>query len=455
MNTDFTRLHSAESEQCVIGALMLDPSAADRLGALRPDHCFSESHQIILAKIMKMIAAGKPIDVVTVAEELHARGLDEQTGGLAYLGELISATPSARNIGRYAEIIIGKALERQLLAASEIIRERVSGVGTTAEKLAASQAAVMGISESVASRSPRTMRDVLLSAAETLKQRSEGTIKGLPTGFIDLDKILSGGLRPGNIVVVAGRPAMGKTALSVNIAYQAAREGKTALILSMEMSEQELSDRLMAQAGLVSLSDVIDGKMDGDSGDRIMVATEKLYKIPLVIDDQGGLNLFDVVSKTRSVKRKHGLDLLVIDYLQLMDGDSGEKNRNNVLEQITRGLKALAKELQIPIILLSQLSRKCEERPNKRPMLSDLRDSGAIEQDADVVAFVYRDEVYNETSPDKGTAEIIIGKNRQGQTGMVRMVYQGCYTKFDTISPGWQPEHREQKTARRRGGDDY
>lgn len=454
MSADLNRLHSPEAEASVIGALLLDPSAADQIGSLRPAHFFAEHNRLIMGEILAMIAAGKPVDAVTVAEEIHDAGLSERTGGLAYLGELVANTPSARSIGRYAGTVIGKALERQLLAASETIREAVAGVGSSSEKLAAAQAAVMSISEAVASRSPRVMREVLISAAEALEARSGGQVRCLPTGFVDLDRQLSGGLRPGNVVILAGRPAMGKTSLAVNVAYHVARDGGAALVLSMEMSEQELADRLIAQAGGVYLSDVLAGKMDGEPGDRIMAAVGMLQNLPLVIDDQGGLTLFDVASKARSVRRNHGLSLLVIDYLQLMSGDGD--SRNQQLDAMTRGLKSLAKELDIPIIVLSQLSRKCEERTNRRPIPSDLRDSGAIEQDADVILFVYRDEIYNENSAEKGTAEILIAKNRQGATGMVRMAYQGCYTRFADLAPGWQPEAREEyKPMRRRGMNDY
>ena len=448
---DYSRLHSLESEQSIIGALLIDPLAADRLGSLRPEHCYNESHRVILAEILRMVAAGKPVDVITVAEELSAHGHDEQTGGLAYLGELAANSAGSRNIGRYAETVTNKALERQLLGASETIRATVTGVGTTKEKLTAAQSAVMGITESVASRQPKIMREILISAAETLTQRSSGNVRCLSSGFVDLDRQLSGGFRPGNLIVLAGRPAMGKTSLAVNIAYQVARHGSPSLFLSMEMPEQELADRLIAQSGSVFLSAVLAGDMEGDNGDRIMCAVSILENLPLVIDDQGGLTLFDVASKARSVKHKHGLGLLVVDYLQLMSGDGD--NRNQQIEQITRGLKALAKELHIPIIALSQLSRKCEERTNKRPMNSDLRESGAIEQDADVILFVYRDEEYNPASADKGTAEIIISKNRQGQNGMVRMSYQGCFTRFNDLDPGWQPEYREEQKKPRRGMD--
>lgn len=452
------RLHSQDSEQSILGALLLDPVSIDNIGALKPGHFYDEAHRIILAEIMAMVAAGKPVDVITVAEELHDHGNDERTGGLSYLGSLVENTPSSRSIRRYAEIVVGKALERQLLAASETIKEIVESTGSTNEKLTSAQSAVMSISESVASRQPKIMAEVLVSAVDTLEKRSGGNIRCLATGFSDLDRQLSGGLRPGNLIVLAGRPAMGKTSLAVNIGYKVARENVPVLVLSMEMPEQELADRLISQAGAVYLSAILAGDMEGENGERIMAGVGKLSGIPLVIDDQGGLNLFDVASKARSVKRKHGLGLLVIDYLQLMSGEGSKKdNRNQEIEQITRGLKALAKELDIPIVALSQLSRKCEERTNKRPMNSDLRESGAIEQDADVILFVYRDEEYNPHSPDKGTAEIIISKNRQGQNGMVRMIYQGCYTRFDDLAPGWQPAHQEESKppARKRGMSDF
>lgn len=446
------RLFSLESEQSILGALLLDPQSIDSIGSLRPEHLYEEAHRLILSEIMAMVAAGKPVDAVTVAEELHDHGHDERSGGLAYLGSLVASTPSTRNVRRYSEVVVGKALERQLLGAADRIRETVESIGSTSEKLASAQSAVMSISESVASRQPKVMKEVLSSAVDVLTQRSSGNVRCLPTSFRDLDRQLAGGLRPGNLIVLAGRPGMGKTSLAVNIGYQVAGSGVPVLVLSLEMPEQELADRLIAQAGSVYLSSVLAGEMEGETGERIMAGVSRLHEIPLVIDDQGGLSLFDVSSKARIVKRKHGLGLLVIDYLQLMTGEGD--NRNQQIEQITRGLKALAKELDIPVIALSQLSRKCEERTNKRPMNSDLRESGAIEQDADVILFVYRDEEYNPNSPDKGTAEIIISKNRQGQNGMVRMAYQGCYTRFTDLDHGWQPEHREETPKRSRRGLD-
>ncbi len=307
----------------------------------------------------------------------------------------------------------------------------------------------MAITESVEPRSPQTIRDVLTRSVGLLQKRGEGGESGLATGFSDLDSRLTGGMRPGNLIIVAGRPAMGKTAFAVDVAMRVAMERHPALILSMEMGDTELADRLIANAGRVALSAVLAGDMEGDNGDRIMTAVSKLHDLPLIIDEQGGLTMFDVASKARSVKRKHGLSLMVVDYLQLMSGDGD--TRNSQIEQITRGMKSLAKELQIPIVLLSQLSRKCEERTNRRPIPSDLRESGAIEQDADVILMVYRDEVYSPDSPDKGTAELIVAKNRQGAIGTVRLAYIGDQTRFEQLAHGWQPAEVDRPMKKGRG----
>jgi replicative DNA helicase len=259
----------------------------------------------------------------------------------------------------------------------------------------------------------------------------------MPTGFSALDAKLSGGFRRGNLVIIAGRPGMGKTALAAGIAFNAASSNVPTLFLSMEMGDTELADRLIAIAGRVPLDDILAGNMSGDAGDRIMAGTARLHELPLLIDEQGGLTFFDIASKARSVKRQHGLGLLVIDYIQLASGEGD--TRNSQIEGITRGLKALAKELQTPIVALSQLSRNCETRPNKRPMLSDLRESGAIEQDADAVLMRYREDYYHPDSPDAGTAEIIVAKNRQGATGMARLSYIANQTRFETLDLDWRP----------------
>lgn len=446
---DYSRLHSPESEQSVLGALMLPGSnAVDRIGTLKPGHFFTEAHRIIFAEIIAMAAQGQAVDPVTVAERLDAAGLSEKTGGLAYLGELAMNTPSAANAGRYAQVVVDKALERELVSASDRIQAIAAGVGSTAEKLADAQSAIMAITEAAEPKKPKLIRDVLIRAVAIIERRGNGSDNAMPTGFAELDAKLSGGFRRGNLVIIAGRPGMGKTALAAGIAINAASTNVSTLFISMEMGDTELADRLIAVAGRVPLEQILKGNMEDDVGDRILAGTTRLHELPLVIDEQGGLTLFDIASKARSVKRQHGLGLLVIDYIQLASGEGD--TRNSQIEGITRGLKALAKELEIPVIALSQLSRKVEDRTNRRPLLSDLRESGAIEQDADVVLMCYRDEYYRPDSPDAGTAEIIFAKQRQGATGMARLAYIANQTRFATLDRDWRPAAVDQPFAKKK-----
>lgn len=445
---DYARLHSPDSEQAVLGALLSPGSnAVDRIGQLKPGHFFSEAHRVIFGEIVAMAAQAIAIDPVTVAERLDAAGLSEKTGGLAYLGELAMNTPSAANAGRYAQVVVDKALERELVSASDRIQAIAAGVGSTAEKLAAAQSAIMAITEAAEPKKPKLIRDVLIRAVAIIERRGNGSDNAMPTGFAELDAKLSGGFRRGNLVIIAGRPGMGKTALAAGIAINAASTNVSTLFISMEMGDTELADRLIAVAGRVPLEQILKGNMEDDVGDRILAGTARLHELPLVIDEQGGLTFFDIASKARSVKRQHGIGLLILDYLQLASGDGD--TRNCQIEGITRGLKALAKELEIPIVCLSQLSRACEARPNKRPMLSDLRESGAIEQDADIVLMCYRDEYYNASSPDVGTAEIIVAKNRQGSTGTARLAYIAPQTRFATLDSTWRPAVVEQPFAQK------
>lgn len=446
---DYSYLHSNDAEQSVLGALLIPGSdAVDRIGNIKPGHFFAETHRLIFAELMSMWSQGISVDPVTVAERLEAAGLSDKTGGLAYLGELASNTPSSANADRYAQVVVDKALERELVAAADQIQAIASGIGSTREKLAAAQSAVMAITEAAEPKKPKPIREILIRTVATIERRGEGTDNAMSTGFHSLDAKLAGGFRRGNLVIIAGRPGMGKTALAGCIAFNAASSSVPTLFLSMEMGDTELADRLISIAGRVALDDILAGNMGGDAGDRIMAGTARLHELPLVIDEQGGLTFFDIASKARSVRRQHGLGLLIIDYLQLASGDGD--NRNIQIEGITRGLKALAKELEIPVIALSQLSRNCESRPNKRPMLSDLRESGAIEQDADVVLMCYRDEYYHPDSPDAGTAEIIVAKNRQGSSGMARLAYIANQTRFETLAHDWRPTAVDRTFAQKR-----
>jgi len=446
---------SIEAEQSLLGGLLLDNEAIDRIGSVLPEHFYRDDHKRIYRAIVGQIQSGREADILTVAEALRESGDLDNAGGQAYLVDLASSTASAANIHNYARIVRERALERSLMAVGDEIAatvyDKTRGV---MDKLNHAQALVMSLTEGAAPREPRLLKDVLVSVLDEMDRRMNGQVIGVPTGLADLDQALSGGLQPGDLVLIAGRPAMGKTTLGVQIAQSFALDGGIPLVLSMEMSEVQLGSRMLASVGRVPLQDVIHGHVHGENADRMAGAIARLSEARVVIDDQPALTVMDVRAKARSCRRKHGLGLVVVDYLQLMQGDGD--NRNSQLEEISRGLKALAKELNVPVVALSQLSRKCEERTDRRPMMSDLRDSGALEQDADVIMFVYRDEVYHSDSPDAGTAEVLIRKQRQGATGMARLTFLGQYVRFEDCA--YQGTRRvtelKPKTRRRYGEDD-
>lgn len=442
--------HAVESEQSVLGALLLDNSAMDRIAnVLDESHFFRADHRIIWRKLADMILANIPADVVTVAEELETAGTLDDAGGLGYLVDLAQNTPSAANVHRYAAIVLEKWQARSLMAAGHEIATMATTMPVD-EAMTAAQERISTIAEgsskgeavhiAIPTRAMIDMVDAAYSAG--------GGIVGLSTGLADLDDKL-GGLRGGQLIIVGGRPAMGKTSFAMGIGSHVSGTGTPVLVLSMEMPATELAAREVARIGKLSVSAMMRGNLRGDEDwARLTHGLSVVRDLPMYVDDQGGLSLLEAVSKIRMNRRKHGIGMVVIDYLQLMRG-IGE-NRNQELESITRAMKAIAKELDIPIVVLSQLSRKCEERTNKRPVSSDLRESGALEQDADVILFIYRDEVYNPDSPDKGTAEIIISKQRNGPTGRIRTVFHGEYATFANFS-GEQFPAREDKPKNWRG----
>ena len=445
--------HSIDAEHSVIGAVLIKPESLDAISGLKPEHFYTEAHRDIYRAMIGMSSAGKQIDVITLSVALHEQGLEGRTGGLVYLSEIAQNTPSAANVKRYAEIVQGKAIERQLLSACAEIGAIVRSNGPTKDKLNKAQQIVMAISETRQQKQSRVIGDALNDYVSTLERRMAGENRGMSTGIQTLDDRLGGGLQDGNLIIIAGRPSMGKSAFSSTISINVAREGKSAAIMSMEMTEFEQIDRVVATLGRVSLQDVIDAKLGGDSGERIMAAVGQMRDLPIVIDDEAGLSVHEVMAKSRQIKRKNGLDILVVDALGLMDYDSNKTVSE--LGQITKTLKGFAKEMNIPVILLCQLSRKCEERTDKRPILSDLRDSGNIEQDADVVLMLYRDEYYNQNSPDKGIAECLIRKNRQGQTGVVPLAFIGNQTRFEALAGEWtRPETTFKRVGKSRIGND-
>lgn len=431
--SDLLPPHATEAEQSVLGGLLLDNAAYDRIASeLRPQDFYTAAHQTIYRTIAGMLDRGEPADVVTVDANLERSGQSQACGGLAYLGDLAANTPTAANIEAYARLVVDSKTRRDMIAAGqrliELAREPGSDAVTRSDK---ASSIVLALGEQRGSKEPAPISDVMGAVLEKIEKRIEagGAISGLPTGFCDLDKGTTG-LHPGNLIVVAGRPAMGKTTLSVNIAENVAIAGGVALVFSLEMPADDLVERSMARAGSVNTQTLREGRLTDDDWSRMTVALGKLNGKRLVIDDDSSTaTVSQMRRKAVQVKRKYGqLSLIVIDYLQLMRGEGS--NRNEEIGGITRGLKLLARELDIPIVLLSQLNRGVEDRTDKRPMMSDLRESGAIEQDADVILMAYRDEYYNSDSPFKGFAEIIIRKQRMGPTGTVPLVFQGEFSRF-------------------------
>lgn len=423
---------SIDAEQSVIGAILRDNDAFDRLGDLRPEHFYLGDHTVIFSELLRQIVAGKSVDVISLMVALDGKIADIG----AYLNSMTQATPSSANAGRYAAIVREKAQRRALIAYG---RDVADGAINSAEDAAALiDRASSRLEQLALSRirvEPVRASDEMAAHIELLERRMEGGVSAIPTGFPALDLKLSGGMRRGELYVLAARPKMGKTALAINIACNAAADYAVS-VFSMEMPRMQLHDRNLAALGRIPLPHLLQPTMMTDQDwTNLTHATIKISQLNLFLDDQGGLRILDVRMKAKGMKRRHGLDLLVVDYLQLMEGDGD--NRNAQIEGITRGLKALAKELDMAIILLSQLNRKLEERPNKRPMPSDLRDSGAIEQDADAVIFLYRDEVYNQDTRDAGICEVDVALCRQGAPGRVALSYIGEQTRFESLSQPW------------------
>lgn len=419
-----------EAEQSVLGGLLLDNSAYDNIGVLSKDDFSRPEHQRIFQEAKALIEAGKPVDIITLSEKL--------TGvcDLGYLANLEQNTPSIANISYYAGIVRQSAQRRKLIAVGIEIQELASNPKSDANAVIdKAQTALEGIAETQSDTEPVLVSDDFVDYLNELERREAGEGTSVfPTGLVDLDAKMSGGLRGGDLVIIAGRPKMGKTALAMNIALNISHDHPV-LFLSQEMKRRQLHDRNVANIGNINIGHLLDPqKMTPKEWDSMGAVIARINQLKLYIDDQGGLRLMDVRMKAKKLKRKAGLNVLVIDYLQLMAGEGA--NRNAEIEGITRGLKALALEMDIAIILLSQLNRQLEQRPNKRPMPSDLRDSGAIEQDCDIALFVYRDEVYNENTQDKGVCEVNVGLIRQGEPGTVGLYFDGATSKFKNLERG-------------------
>ena len=438
--------HSIEAESSVLGGLLLDNTAWDRVSDLVKERDFyRHEHQLIFSAVAQLINASKPADVITVFEQLRGLGNAEEAGGLVYLNSLAQYVPSAANIRRYAEIVRERGILRKLLTASdEIATKAFNPQGkSVAQILDEAEQKIFNIGEegSRMKQGFQGMDTLVIDLMDRVQEMADNPndITGVPTGFYDLDR-MTAGFQAGDMIVLAARPSMGKTALAINIAeHVALNEGLPVAVFSMEMGASQLAVRIVGSIGRINQGHLRTGKLTDEEWPRLTEAIEKLRNISLHIDETPGLSPSELRANARRLARQCGkLGLIVVDYLQLMSGSGGSNGENRATElgEISRGLKMLAKELQCPVIALSQLNRSVEQRTDKRPMMSDLRESGAIEQDADIIMFIYRDEYYNKDSKEPGVAEVIIGKQRNGPTGTVKLAFLNSLTRFESLASG-------------------
>lgn len=434
--------NSIEAEQSLLGGLMLDHTSWDKIAdVVTADDFYRKDHRLIFSAIATLAEGANPCDVVTVSECLDNRGELDDAGGLEYLATLANETPGAANARAYARILRERSMLRSLIAAgNEISGAAFATEGRSAAEIVdEAERLVFEIAESGARGKVgfRALKQILPDAVDRIDilHQSEGDISGISTGYTEFDK-LTAGLQAGDLIVIAGRPSMGKTALALNIAENAAIGAKIpTAIYSMEMPAQQLAFRMISSLGRVDQTHLRTGKFPDEDWSRINTAVQLMSDAPLFIDDSAALSPTEIRARARRLQREHGLGLIVIDYLQLMAVPGSTENRATEISEISRSLKALAKELSVPVIALSQLNRSVEQRTDKRPIMSDLRESGAIEQDADMIVFIYRDEVYNQDTPRKGIADIVIAKQRNGPIGDFPLTFVGRYTKFENWVP--------------------
>ncbi len=436
--------HSIEAEQSVLGGLMLDNNTWDTVSeVLLEEQFYRPTHRMIFRTMQKLIDDGRPIDVVTLSEELDRTAELEQAGGLEYLVSLARNTPSTSNIRAYSEIVRDRSLLRQMIGVANEIADSAFHPGGRAsdEILNEAEQKIFQIAENRPNQGgPESVNPLLKRAVDRIDElfNNADALTGVTTGFDDLDD-RTGGLQKSDLVIVAARPSMGKTTFAMNLVENAlmATE-RPVLVFSLEMPADQLVTRMLSSLGRINQTKVRNGQLEEDDWPKLTTAVNMLKNKPLFIDDQPGISPNEMRTRARRIVREHGdLAMIMVDYLQLMTLKTGKsEGRTQEISEISRSLKALAKEMGCPVVALSQLNRSLEQRPNKRPVNSDLRESGAIEQDADVIMFIYRDEVYNEDSPDKGVAEIIIGKQRNGPIGSVRLAFIGKYTRFENLAHG-------------------
>ena len=442
--------HSIEAEQSILGGLLIDNKAIDRIaGQISASDFYRNDHRIIFTHISKLIDNNDPADIVTVAESLEQNAELTKVGGVAYLGLVADNTPTASNISGYAKIVRERSIMRNLVeVGSDIVESAFSPQGKDAQQLLdESESKIFQIADAGASEKLGfiDIKELLPKAAQRIDDLYQlddpNGVTGVPTGYADLDQ-KTAGLQPGDLIIIAGRPSMGKTSLALNIAEHVGIEaGLPVAIFSMEMGAAQLTMRLLGSVGKLDQHKMRIGQLEDEDWPKLTNALGVLNEAPIFIDEGSALNSYEVRARARRLHRQQGkLGLIVIDYIQLMSAanEQSTENRATEVSEISRSLKALAKELNVPVVALSQLNRSVESRPDKRPMMSDLRESGAIEQDADVIMFIYRDEVYNPETAEKGVAEIILSKQRNGPTGTVKLTFLGQYTRFENYAnPGY------------------
>jgi replicative DNA helicase len=440
---------TTNAEQSVIGALILDNDALDRVQDLAATHFYRNEHRAIYTEICKQVGAGKRCDVISLFDSLEHK----VDNCLVYLNEIAQSVGSSANISRYADIVTDKAIKRALVALGGEMQDVAASHEQSGVLVDLMASRIEALAQKKTKQEPQRMSEMLGNYVDVIQARMDGLVKPIETGFRDLDTRLDGGLERGTMTVIAGRPSMGKTAMGLCIARNVAEWG-TSLFLSMEMPRDQVSDRNIAALGKLPVS-WLRRPSDKSADDKQMFermthAFQRASSMNLYIDDQTALNMLEIRSKSRSVKRKNGLDVLVIDQLSFITGGASDKQWE-VVGEYTRGLLQLAKELNVAVVLLCQLNRKLEDRQNKRPMMSDLAMSGSIEQDASNIIFLYRDEIYNPDTPDKGVCEVITAKQRQGEPGTVGLAYIGAQTRFEDLARSWNPDQRAEVPRSRRG----
>ncbi len=444
-NPDFSshRLppQNVEAEQSVLGGILIENEAITKVvEVLNQDDFYRESHRKIFLALLDLFEKNEPSDLITITDILKSKNQLDAVGGISYLTSLVDSVPTAANISYYARIVKDKSITRKLIgAATEIITRGYEDSGNLDEFLDEAEKLIFQISEDQIKPSFFPIKDVVKTSFETIEKLYERKelITGVPTGFKQFDKITAG-LQPSDLIIIAGRPSMGKTAFALNVAQHAAAEGNTPVaIFSLEMSKEQLALRMLCSQAEVDASKLRSGFLSGNDWPKLTRAASILTETPIFIDDTPGISVLEMRAKARRLKTEKGLGLIIVDYLQLMQGRITANNREQEISEISRSLKGLAKELNVPLIAISQLNRALEGRGDKRPILADLRESGAIEQDADVIAFIFREEVYDRSddNPNRGVAEIIIGKQRNGPTGIIKLTFLDRYTRFEDPPP--------------------